>query len=90
MKKRTRLDKLLKAAKNLESNKREIYSCAEVRLRVSKKECEKYNKTVSATYHSFIGFTFEDRKKMSISKLQLARQLAVLMYREMIKTGVVK
>ena len=80
----------MKAAKILQNTDKCEFSCNAVRRFASDLESIKYDKAVGATYHYYNGFSFEEHREFSSSKRQLARQLAVLMYREMIKQGTVK
>lgn len=85
-----RLKTLMKAAKILQNKDECRFSCNAVRHFASDLESIKYDKAVGATYNFFSGFSYEEELQYSSWKKQLARQLAVLMYREMIKAGVVK
>lgn len=86
-KRKRRLDGLLEAAKELQA--KQEFSCIAVARRVDEAEANRYDAAVGATDTVFSGFKPIEYCFISRSKRQLARQLAVLIYREMVKAGAV-
>lgn len=85
-----RLKNLMRAAKILQNKNKCEFSCNAIRRFAGNSESIKYDKAVGATYRYYTAFSYEEELQYSSSEKQLARQLAVLMYREMIKQGTVK
>lgn len=83
--KKQRLAGLLKAAEELQA--KQEFSCIAVERYVDKAEANRYDDAVGATDLLFCGFSPLEHHFIPRGKRQLARQLAVLLYREMVKAG---